>query len=374
MNWFQRHLNLTALAIAIGSILIFLLLIWISFGFEQVRILKFIDLGFPVLLLLAIVTIIWLLLTVIGYGWVLYKKNHSPFFLLFFLPAFVVIIGCIVYKTFYFSNIDFVMDIVYGVSYEIAYRSYIPQIALPTVATFLIGWVVLLALNNRNKSIQTNDNQNIPTKVSRLNLLHGFYSANTKFRYTIIYGAVFVIIISIISCLFIHFGYLTYHLPGSVFSEFPEVSFEYPASHYEPIYYQFNYIHGENRTVMKFIEFRNALTHGISSEIRISCSNQTILDADAYKDSILEHYKNPDEYQRVEYVKIMVGDIPAYQLSISVEEVFSNKIDWNDFGTHVYVFFNHNGYSWDITWVSYKSETLQPPPFFTNLLETFKIE
>ncbi len=292
----------------------------------------------------------------------------------FFLPALATIVGCLIYKLFYSSNIEFGMDIVYGVSYDIVYETYITLIAFPPVATFLIGWLVLLTLNNRNKSAKIDENQITPPKVIRPHLLHGLYSSNTKFRYTVIYISVFAIIISIISCFFINYGYLTYHLPESVFSEFPEVSFEYPANHYEPVYHRWKFIHGENQTMNKRIQLYSALENGTYSHIYISCSNQT-LDmwggTDAYKDILLKSFDNPANRQQIVYDTVLVGSITAYQLIISVESYYG---DGNDWGTHIYVFFDHHEISWHISYSSWNSETLQPPPFFTHLLETFKIE
>ena len=88
MNWFERHLNWTTIGVFIGSILVFVFFTRVSLSFNRIDWNYPLDLSFPSILLLALFIAMWLILAAIGYGWILFKKNRSLFFLLFFIPTY----------------------------------------------------------------------------------------------------------------------------------------------------------------------------------------------------------------------------------------------------------------------------------------------
>jgi hypothetical protein len=69
----------------------------------------------------------------------------------------------------------------------------------------------------------------------------------------------------------------------------------------------------------------------------------------------------------------LVGNIPAHQISISVDTVYIDEIDWNDFGKNTYVFFEYKDIFWVVSYHDWAGIDESLPPAFTHLLETFKI-
>jgi hypothetical protein len=88
MNWFERHLNWTALGMGTTSLILHAISLFVGIGFDifgssGVR-------TWSVSTLLTILaSISCLLFSIIGYTWVLYQKNRSLKLLVFFLPIII---------------------------------------------------------------------------------------------------------------------------------------------------------------------------------------------------------------------------------------------------------------------------------------------
>jgi hypothetical protein len=130
MSWFERHLNWTSIGIVILSLALFFFFIWLSLSFNFIYWEFTLDLSLINVFILVLVTLCWLMVTAIGYGWVLYKKNRSSAFLFFFLPALITIIRCLFYKLFFFSNIEYGEVIQNGVI-DFVRSSDLPPITIP---------------------------------------------------------------------------------------------------------------------------------------------------------------------------------------------------------------------------------------------------
>jgi hypothetical protein len=382
MNWFERHLNWTTLGFFIGSILGFLFF-RVSLSFNSIDWNYPLDLSFPSILLLALFIAIWYILTAIGYGWILFKKNRSLFFLLFFTPALFTIFNSVIYKFFFFSNINYYVVYTDALVDPIIRPPIFIFIVLFNILIFVIGSIVLISLRSRNQFNSTDyPLTNNSTNTTQNGFLNYLYSSEKRFKHILFSISGLAVIFSIISFFFTTFGYVTYNLPESLSSEFPKISFEYPAKYIEPIYHKMKiYTHygGDEYYFNSYIDIYYFLRGYTDSNIYIGFSqlstNQTYISyLDEYEDSLLKRYNNPQEYQQIVRSTTTVGDISARQFAVSVRREFIDEIDWNDFGSNIYVYFEHQGYIWNIRYSSWNKVATQPPPYFTHLLESFKFQ
>jgi len=369
MKWFAKHLNWTTAGMALGSIGLFFLFIWLSFGFNYPYWPDIVALGTPTLILLALLVISWLFLNALGFGWILYRKKRSFMFLSLLLPELLAVMGGIVYKIFWFSSIylgnyaDYIHFEI--INYQELYTTYI---AFLLILWFIISLIILISL--KNKRVNSLDNQIIANK------------ATLKFKRTLMLISGMNLVFLIVCSLFINLGYLTYHHPNSKNTELPKVSFEYPASSDEPILnhikvFHSGYPHSDDFEYNDYISMFNINgSYGsINGLIPKNGAKLSEYDLDDYSNSILQQYENPPEYQQIIKSEVMVGKIPARQLAISVKHELIYEIDWNDFGNHFYVIFKDRGKIFVISYHSghRSTPTTTPPADFTHLLETFKI-
>ena len=137
MNWFERHLNWTAIFIAIGSLVLCSILVIISTGgYNTLLRVSYLQ-GFFIYLLLLIVAGC-LILSAIGYRWVLHKKNRSLAFLFFFAPVFIFIIVSFIYHFPFTTGIPVLFSTFF-------------QLILVT------GWIVLFLLKNHSPAQYTEE-------------------------------------------------------------------------------------------------------------------------------------------------------------------------------------------------------------------------
>jgi len=369
MNWFDRHLNWTAAGMAVGSVGLFSLVIWLGFGLHFPYWPNIFSVSTPTLILLALLIISWLLLNALGFGWILYHKKRSFVFLTFLLTELFTIIGCIVYKIFLFSAIhleDCIVNTIIDPEIQIPFEFYI---ALTLILAFTIRWIMILLLKNKSSFIS--DNQSNANR------------APPKFKSILLIVSGWSVVYLIVFSLFINFGYLTYHYPDSINTILPILSFEYPASADEPVFHHIKvfysgYPDSDDFKYNDYISFHNLDGSSVSISIdsrKINGTDISTYDLEDYKEYILQQYDNPPEYQQIAESEVMVGKIPARQLAISVKDELIDEIDWNDIGNHIYVFFKDGD---KILVISYHSgylytPTTTPPAIFTHLLETFKI-
>jgi len=369
MNWFEKHLNWTAAVMAVGSIGLFTLFIWLSFGLHFHNLQYIFGLGTPTLILLALLIIFWLLLNALGFVWILYRKKRSLFFLILLLPELFVVIGCIIYKIFLFSAIHLGNSIDYGIIDPIIQTPFEFYIASILILTFTIRWIILLLLKNKNYFVS--ESQSNSTKTA------------PRFKYIFLVTSGFNAVLLIVFSLFVNFAYLTYRFPDSINTILPRISFEYPASSNEPVFEHIKVFHSGYPNSDDFdysdrIYLDNLNGSSVSIFVGVTILNGkdiSTYDLENYKKYLLKQYDNPPEYQQIVESEVMVSNIPARQLAISVKHELIDETDWNDIGADIYVFFKYGN---KILLISYHSEysftpTTTPSANFTHLLETFKI-
>jgi hypothetical protein len=339
MNWFERHLNWTAVGIAIISLFFTLILIPIFANIFS---------SFPFTILLP-ATIIYILacfaFSIVSHGWILFKKKRRFVFLIFYLPALLLIITAHIVLSFITRKyIEYFLPSVFAWCY---------------FSTFIIlaaNWIILLMLKNHSQLINTEKSTGINLCEVIFNLFSRFYTSSTTLKYTI-FSIMGVILIVVISCfLFLSYGHLTYQSAQSYTSEIPVFTFEYP-----PNYHLIN-----NFQLMPVELYSNP-----AQEITI----ETIYDTYPTDEQTLIvalfnriAFITPPAFDYPHTaVQTTVDSIPATCVSLSIKS--NGKDPWG-FGTGV--FFKRENTYWLICYIAHREITDNPPPYFTHLLESFK--
>jgi hypothetical protein len=264
MNWFERHLNWTAVISAAACWLLTLIFPVIILGFSF----------FPGVPLIIITTVCCYLLLNIIQGWVLWKKNRSHVFLFLYLPALLVTIGIWVSQAIvkYFTD---------------------PPAFLPFGLFFItvlhyIGLIVILSLNNRGisaNSIVVETSHNVERKLVYYYLLYESRSVPLRLVLSIL-GVVLFLYIS--SFIFTNYGYLTYEYNKSDTSTISSFSFKY-LSKFHVIDYDFNspiefghefQVPGMNNLKFRNLELSNSRYFGNSSQITLDIYSPSVFSFD----------------------------------------------------------------------------------------------
>lgn len=376
MNWFQRHLNWTTLGIAVMSLSPYILVTNLNSSLYNFIGRDFITFGFPVVLPIAFSFITWLVLSAIGYGWILYQKKRSPLLLLFFIPPLAMIIGALIYKQFYSTNVEFINP-------HVRYMA-LDTISLYPVAILLyiflgVGWLVLLLLKNHSTLITDNNNDiDMTSGVPKKNLLGKLYD-NKFTKYVVISVSALVIILMLASALFTKYGYITYRTPDAASVAVPNISFEYKATCPEPfcvVWADDFHGSGQEKYLSGFIIFVDSLFHGYYYDIRIEYSNDTEKDfsnPDTFIDNVREWHYSYGDRSKIPYTTISINGITAYQFTVTQKTDNEYPYTAGLWLVHSDIYFYHAGYFWTIELASWDNEINEMPAGFTHLLDTLKI-
>jgi hypothetical protein len=379
MNWFERHLNWTAVGMGVGSAGLFLLLIWISFGFQFPYWHDMVGYSLPVLIVLGTLAVAWLLLPAFGYGWILYRKNRNPVFLFLFTPCLLMVAGTLIYKMFFHSNIIYNDAIVNGIiDYWPDFHEF--QIAFGGILLFSLCWFILLVLRNRNLATPEIENR---VSIPDNKLWQQLYIGQKRTIVNLFAISVLNIALLVFTVFFINFSFLTYHSPVKEGFIIPSISFKYPANADEPEYYHTR-VFSSGYPSSKDFQYNDHISVYRSSKgytdyylsiffpLNVTDTESAILSSDNFSEMLLQQYNNPPEYQQITENEIMVDNVLAHQMTIFVENKH-NYVDDNDIGTNSYVYFMYKNKLWVISYHAWLDTERLPSPAFTHLLETFKI-
>ncbi len=371
MNWFQRHLNETALAISVGSATILVFFSIFGLGFNITFYPWLLELGSLRLSMLAVVLIGCLVLSAIGYGWVLNRKNRSPVFLFSFLPSLLSIVLLLIIQP-----PNNVFHYAYNITYEIV--SPFPLVVLLSwlsALSLIIGWLVLISLENRSISSVNNvvDINLRPHNKKTSSFLNGVYRSNKRLLYAVSCIAGIIILTSISSFFFIRYGYIKSNQPHvSEWSQMPDFSFDYPASYFEPRYSENTLAESVSALEIRFYDTLWDISELIDIQFYDRISTMNILNTvDSYTEWVksINHFnKGNTEGRQVVETNTYVFGIPAYQLVYTDSSPFHST----PYSTYVCTYFEFEGCLWILEWRSYEV-TAKPPEYYIHLLETFVI-
>jgi hypothetical protein len=385
LNWFERHLNWTALGMAIAGVIVFAFFAIVSMGFNIIVFTRYFKLGFTPLLLIMLTFISCFLHLSIGYGWILFKKNRSPVFLVFFLPGIFTCIFYILTNLTTLSGDSPFLTILPILSLSIfpnpiTTPPYLEIVVSPVPwliiwvneFAFIIGWVVLVFLGNR-ELLDTKDK----VEIKKTSFLARFFNSRKRVKTSLISSTGISLVLAVISFFNINFGYSPFHIKelGTTLPErVPEFSCEYPNSfgvpEFEPTY-NFPVINGKSIELER-IFFNNIQLWESNSFFVIEIYPQkstdylvkTVgLDTDDFTGFPKTFFKPHSNYQEPIISHVMIGNIPARQQYL---------VDPEENRTSIAVDFVLNG-RWWVIWYENDKAFNTPPAYFTHLLETFKI-
>jgi hypothetical protein len=218
MNWFERHLNWTAAGMGIFSIVLTIFLIIVGMGWNILDI-RWHGFGYKSGILLFLVVFSCLLLSETCYGWILYKKNRSPAFLFFFLPALALSVLLLTNYTVYttFALITFKIPLlsislltqqINPVVFTQIKMNPLPLLFLLQIILQGIAWLVLFLLRNKS-SLPAG----METPVShKPNFLKNLFNPKKKYAKLLLSLVIFPVVLSGLSFLNLSYGYTSLYI------------------------------------------------------------------------------------------------------------------------------------------------------------------
>lgn len=217
MNWFERHLNWTAvIAPIVFSILVFLT-IYIFYFFSPTP-MEYMD--HPPVDLMVLLTIAFLLVLSI---WILVRKRRSIWFLLFFFLPLIILSTCYIDNKFYIFKSSSVSDFIYDILFPAG------------IFLWLSGWVLIILLKNKSVEYSVGFVSEVKNN-NKAKILFNSLINKTLHRYPRLKYVPWLIIITIVIMGFIagnsytgrDTSYISYLDTIKPFSSNITYSFEYP--------------------------------------------------------------------------------------------------------------------------------------------------
>jgi hypothetical protein len=341
-NWFERHLNWTAAGMGVGSVALFLFLIWAGFGFHFIY--PF-DLGNYGALFFTLVAIGWWLLTFLGYGWVNSQKQQSRLFLLFLLPLLLTFIG------FFIRELFFSPDILSAdLNYRLIHYTGLDKtpwvrnlLIMANVIILLAAWVRLVFSANKNRRQNGSVEGNHATPIAHV------LGNPQKHKIIVLVICTYTVVVTIASLLFFSYGHLTLRSSDLQSSEAPVFSFNYPAHSIKPIFnYHIPQTYGALPMAGDIRWWYDVAGHfwWLSISYSIPSGNETSrFIFEDFKQNVLRDTR-PNTY--LESHTLYIDKIPAHQLVISRH----SGPDWEGYTNYVYFF--DSTYFWVIQFDSFR--------------------
>jgi hypothetical protein len=361
MNWFERHLNWTAVIFLFGSIAFGVLLMNISTGWYTIMPLIT---RYRVVMLdidMAVFSYGYVFLNAIIFTWILSKKNRSVINLLFFLPPLVfTYMGMFPWWRAENPNTQILIQ----------WFGY---------AFILAGWIEVILLKNRFTYPKTTG--------KKLNLCFNF--GNKHFKNIVLSLSSAMIFLSLFSFTYTRTGTSIFqYTPDDYTPGIPAFSFEYPnsfdVSRQFWQWFQVNppALHVDGGRYDGFIwDWDNAGT-GISILLFVYGSDngtQRSLDDEALNHDwlfgLLTNPRNTILYppnfssQNIPFMDTTIDGKPARYITFTAKWDYESK---QRYSTRSVYFFECNNYLWIISF-DHDGKITQPPPYLPHLLETFKI-
>jgi hypothetical protein len=410
MNWFERHLNWTALGMGVGSLSLTAFLVIVGMGWDVLDIRgRGVDIKSGVLLFLVILSS--LLFSATSYGWILYKKNRSPVFLLFFLPSLahniLLLTNYTVYTTFAFIslNIPFLSisllpQYVTPLIYNQDKVNPLPALLLLQIIVLGIGWFILLILKNRSSLLTST--RGVFVAPYRPHFLQVLFNSNKRVGLLLLLFIIVSVVLAGISLYSLKFGYSSFKYtdPGTEIEygkvvltspDIPVFSFEYPSRFSVP-YHPHTFgikldgkqLYGTSITFYDKLFFspnEYITVESYRKEATAYLINRFGINGDGFIDYVSGNYTQLEEYEydnvgeKLSFTSYMAVDSITARVQITHPVIDSNKIryfysHWESYLTADFIF---KGRLWVITLNNCDPKITQSPAYFTHLLETFKI-
>jgi hypothetical protein len=225
MNWFERHLNWTAIIITFGGFLFTCVMVLFTLGFNLFVPAEDIDQDFRYYLLVVLFTCT--VIPVIGMAWVIRKKNRSPWSMSFFVPSLFSFLTLFLPPD-YFEN-------------GIRYSFYAIRSVIILICIWLLGLVVILFMKTKKVSIPPQSEIADHKPLAGDLPVEGRSSKKGRYKRTYVYivlaSLLSALAVSGYSCFNIYHGYKTIihesHSSGDEDLQYSRFVFECPKNFYE---------------------------------------------------------------------------------------------------------------------------------------------
>ncbi|HEX9896865.1 MAG TPA: hypothetical protein VGA85_04290 [Dehalococcoidales bacterium] len=384
MNWFERHLNWTAIIITFGGCLFTCVVALLTLGFNLFIPPWQLVQEFNAYLFLLIDIFTCTAISVIGMTWVVRKKKRHPLLTLFFIPSLISPLGLIF--------------LLYDTPYDYPPGSFIfgNLAILVSICIWLLGLVLILFLKNKQVPVQLHNGisdqksleENIPAEVKFAKKT----PHNHIFLYSIAVLAVVTFTLAGYSCFRMNHGYRVFvhdcHNDEVENLQYSKFTCEIPKGYYEPIPWDVVYYVGEEISLERF-RFKLFTISFSSIDINITpFVGKVLLPSESAEDlpasTLIERcidYYYRHDYGYPIYVSVTIDDLTVTQTSVNgIPAECATFILGYPESDYYYpwdeikiVCFERKGIIWVIRMENWKDKTVSPNPDFDHLIETFKI-
>ncbi len=383
MNWFERHLNWTAIIITFGGSLFTCLMVLFAQGFNLVF--RPYLLAFEFKVYLAITVFFATLVSIICMTWITKKKHRHLSLILLFIPSglfslmFIYILHPpLLHHTFTFTEYD--ISNFYGIVY---------LVFLVSAGLWIIGLIIILFLKNRQEKLQfQNEGATLESLVEN-NESEKVVSIRRMGNsgFIRIFGVLLIIpiVIAGYSCFRMNFGYQVFvHESFNLYENedlhYSEFMFECPKSYYRSwasgvIGYLGEEVALDGNQIKPFTVESTYIRINVSPKVRYE-DNPTY--PSLIEQCIYYYFKSTYGWNKLDVeirnptiTQTVIDGIPAeYATFLTFYPNADYYYPWDEVKV---VCFEREGIIWTISMYKWKDKTINPDPDFEHLLQTFKI-
>jgi hypothetical protein len=348
VNWFQRHLNWTAVIILVAGVIFTFIFSLISTAFYRFS--TWNEISRPEIYR-HVVILLCSILIFIGFGWVLSLKKRSLFFLLFFIPLVA---------TWVFSMLQ--------LFYEVLMMAVIP------IALAITGFLLLLVIKNR--SAKESNRDVLPNRIRTL-FSHEWYSHQSA-RCKVLLNTVAILLLLIV--LFTDYSYQSMENVYSTYiwepgNEKTVCTFEYSLSYEEPWLFHDWLDYLENIRLDRYLWFQWESSIAVHVMTKDTIPFFEDMNSMEKTEMVINDTLTYIRYRTTTILDLEIGYFPvkgysAIRATATVPEVAGEN---GEYGTVDAVWFERGSDIWAIS-IFYPEKTKhQPSKPFEHLLETFEI-
>jgi hypothetical protein len=357
-NWFERHLNWTALCIGAGSFFLCILLVGVIWHFR----LTFYPslLGFPISFFTWLVIACYFTLSALGLHWVILQKKCRSFPTYMFLLAVLVSLAISVISNF-FVPIAIILE------YSLLFY---------TIILLIPCMFYIIASKKRVITQKIDDLMQHKMSAQKKGLMNRTISWG-RLRRTIIILIAAAILFTVSSVLYTHYGYKTFVY---TWHRVPSFSFLHPPDFHEPYMVCTEYAYNEEEDIL--LMKSPSILHSDDPWINLNVYTKEFTGEFGYVLDDYKHFvvgtrkswfttygKKGIIIQNYSETPVTINGLPAYLISFTVPE---DENPYHRWGSYACAYFLYNDMLWTIEFMHEDRVFNDIPTYFTHLIESFK--
>jgi len=354
MNWFEKHLNWTAIIITFCGFLLTCLIILTTLGFNLVYELDQLNTEYKIYLLFTISGTT--LISILGMLWVIKKKKHNLFIVLFFVLALLITLANFTIVLF-FRNIlliEFPLAVIF-------------MTLIISSGIWIIGLLILLILRSKINN----------------EYIHSYW-----YRNVISIIAILMIILATVSCFRINTRLNTYIFKMQSYwwdnkmwgdPKYSQFTFEYPRNYFQTWGGDVRINIGDEMTLVKdqisLFTISSVITNiDVTPTLNIDGQTQesTLVEQCInyyYKSYYGHHFSDNTKIENLTINPLIIDGIPAKYATFIVGNSDSETF-WSEIKL---VCFKREGTYWIIRLQKFDDKTINTDSNFDHLIKTFHI-